>query len=95
MDDFFALPSFKPAEALVGLKRQLRDLPPLAERGDGFQIRGQAVIELKAAEQVIEARLARRPAMTPEWTTHTLKSAADVRKFVDGVKQQLSRWTDE
>jgi hypothetical protein len=94
-DDFFALPAFKAAEALVGLKRQLRDLRPLAERGPGFEIRGQRVIELAAGEQAIEAKLAKRPAMTPEWTKHTLKNAADVRRFVDTVKQQLGRWSDD
>lgn len=95
MDDFFALPAFKPADALVQLKRQLRDLRPLAERGTAFEIRGQSVIELSATDSAIEARLAKRPAMTPEWTKHTLKSSLDVRRFVDAVKQQLARWSDE
>jgi hypothetical protein len=95
MDDFFALPAFKPAEALVQLKRQLRDLRPLAERGAGYEILGSAVIELKATDTTIEARLAKRPARSPEWTTHTLKNSADVRKFVDAVRQHLARWSDE
>lgn len=95
MDDFFALPPFKPAEALVQLKRQLRDLRPLTERGAGFEIRGQAVIELSATDTTIEAKLAKRPAMTPEWTKHTLKASPDLRRFVDTVKQQLARWSDE
>ena len=95
MDDFFALPAFKPAEALIQLKRQLRDLRPLAERGAGFEIRGTSVIELEATDSTIEARLAKRPARSPEWTKHTLKNSADVRKFVDTVKQHLLRWSDE
>jgi len=95
MDDFFAAPPFKPAEALVQLKRQLRELHALAERGPGFELRGQAVIELAAQEQSIEAKLARRPARTPEWTRHILKNSADVRRFVEAVKAQLTRWSDE
>jgi hypothetical protein len=95
MDDFFAPPPFKPAEALVQLKRQLRELRPLAERGDGFELQGRSVVALVAGEQQIEARLAKRPAVSPEWTTHTLKNSADVRRFVDAVKAQLARWSDE
>jgi hypothetical protein len=95
MDDFFAPPPFKPAEALVQLKRQLRELRPLAERGNGFELQGRSVIALVANEEQIEARLAKRPAVSPEWTTHTLKNSADVRRFVDAVKAQLARWSDE
>src|SRR5689334_3426498 len=94
-DDFFAPLAFKPAESLVSLKRSLRDLK-LAERGSGFELKGRSVVDLKATESAIEARIVKRVALTPEWTTHTLKSGADVRRFVDTVKQQLSRWsTDE
>ena len=53
----FAAPPFKPAEALVLLKRQLRDLKPLAERGDHYDIKGRPVIRLEATEAAIEARL--------------------------------------
>lgn len=95
MDDFFAPPPFKPADALVQLKRQLRELRPLAERGNGFELQGRTVIELAAAAQHIEARLAKRPAVSPEWTPHLLKNSADVRRFVDTVKTQLARWSDE
>jgi hypothetical protein len=94
-DEFFAPPAFKPPEALVQLKRQLRDLRALAERGDGFELKGQQVVQLTASDAAIEAALAKRPARTPEWMRHTLKSSADVRKFVDAVKAQLKRWEDE
>jgi hypothetical protein len=94
-DDLFAPPPFKPAEALVQLKRQLRELRPLAERGSGLQLQGQDVVDLQADEQVIRARLAKRPARSPEWTNHVLRSSADVRRFVDEVKAQLRRWSDE
>ncbi|MED5622157.1 hypothetical protein [Ideonella sp. BN130291] len=93
MTDFFAPPAFKPAEALVQLKRQLREGKGLAERGDGFDLKGQAVIHLEATATTIEAQLAKRPARSPEWTKHSLKNSADVRKFVDTVKAQLTRWS--
>ena len=95
MDDFFAPPPFKPAEAMVQLKRQLRELRPLAERGNGFELRGQTVVELAADDSAISARLAKRPARTPEWTQHALRNSADVRRFVEAVKAQLARWSDE
>ena len=96
-DDFgFALPPFKPAEALVLLKRGLRDLRTLAERGDGYELKGAKVMELSAGESAIEARLAKRPSrQVPEWDRFTLGSSADVRKFTDEVKRRLARWTEE
>jgi hypothetical protein len=93
--DFFALPAFKPADALVGLKRQLRELKGLRERGEGFELKGQEVVALKATDATIEAKLVKRPARSPEWVAHTLKSSADMRRFVDTVKTQLGRWDDE
>lgn len=93
-NDFFAPPAFKPAEALVQLKRQLRELR-LAERGDRYEQAGLAVAELAATDTAIEARLVRRPARTPEWTTHRLASSADVRRFLDNLKSQLARWRDD
>ncbi|HET7795091.1 MAG TPA: hypothetical protein VFL64_17035 [Rhizobacter sp.] len=94
-DDFFAPPAFKPAEALVALKRQLRDLKPLVERGTGFEIGGKRVIELAASTGSIDARLAKRPAVSPEWQPFTLKNSADVRKLVDEVKKRLARWQQD
>jgi hypothetical protein len=96
-DDFFALPPFKPAEAMLLLKRSLRELRPLTERGDAFELKGSRVIELSAGAQQIEARLARRPLRggTPEWDTFKLAASPDVRKFTDDVKRRLARWTEE
>ena len=94
-DDFFALPSFKPDEALITLKRQLRDLKPLAERGSGFEISGKRVVDLAADATTITARLAKRPATSPEWQTLSLKNSADVRKCVDEVKKRLARWEQD
>jgi hypothetical protein len=85
-------PAFKADEALVALKRQLRDLRPLAERGMRFEIRGQGVVELKAGDGRIDARLARRPARSTEWVAHTIRSHQDLRRFVDQVRKQLPLW---
>jgi hypothetical protein len=85
-------PAFRPDEALVALKRQLRELRPLAERGARFEIRGQAVVELKADADRIDARLARRPARSTEWVGHTIANAQDLRRFVEQVKRQLPQW---
>ena len=98
MDDFFAPPPFQPGEALQQLRRALRELRPLAERaGDpvAFELGGQRVVELSVQGGALAARLARRPARTPEWQARTLKDAADVRDFTDSVKRALSGWTDD
>lgn len=93
-DDFFAPRAFRPAQALVLLKRQLRDLR-LTERGTSFEWRGQPAIELDSDDTRIAARLAKRPARSPDWTPHALKNAADVRRFIDAVKSQLRRWEED
>ena len=90
-ESMFAPPPFDTAQALVQLKKQLRDLG-LAERGAGFELKGQSVVELTLAGAAIQARLVKQPARTPEWTAHQLRNAADVRRFVDTVRQQLARW---
>ena len=96
-DDFggFAPPPFQPAQALVQLRRQLRDLRPLTERGARHEIGGRAVLELTAEDTAIVARVARRPALTPEWTESRLISSLDVRRFVDTVKQRLRQWDND
>lgn len=91
-DDFgFAPPPFKAAEALVTLKRALRDLK-LAERGNAFEQRGKRVLELAIEGEAIQAKLARRLALTPEWDRIGVKSAAEQRKLIDEVKKRLARW---
>jgi len=96
MDDTgFAPPPFRPADALVLLKRQLRELKPLTERGDRYEIKGRPVIRLTASGDVIEAALARRPATSPEWATERLAASPDVRRFVDTVKKRLQQWERE
>jgi hypothetical protein len=92
-DDFsFAAPPFDAAAALVTLRRQLRELRPLAERGARFEVRGQSVIELQAGDGAIQARLARRPARSSEWSAQTIDSTLALRQFVDRVKKQLPLW---
>ncbi|HJV95202.1 MAG TPA: hypothetical protein VJ608_04160 [Albitalea sp.] len=95
LNDPFLPPAFAPDAALLQLKRSLRELRPLAERGEGFELHGKRVIELRADASVITVRLARRPAVSPDWDTLTLKNSADVRKCVDEAKKRLARWTEE
>lgn len=98
MDDFFALPPFQPAEALQQLRRSLRELRPLTEcigEPGAFELGGQRVVELAVQDDAIAARLARRPARTPEWQARRLADAADVRHFTEDVKRALSDWTDD
>ena len=95
-DDSFGFepPPFKPEQALVTLKRSLRDLG-LAERGPGFEVRGKRVLEVAVEDDTIRARIARRLMLTPEWDSQVLKGAADTRKLLDEVKQRLARWERE
>ncbi len=73
------------------MKRALRD-SKLAERGPGFELRGKRVAELVVNGPAIDARLARRLAMTPEWDRRTLKNAAEQRQWLDELKKRLARW---
>ena len=93
LEDFgFAPPPFDAAAALLQLRRQLRELK-LDERGAQYLLKGRPVAELKAGDAAIEAWLVKRPAIAPVWTTHSLKSAADLRRFTDTVRLQLGRWS--
>ncbi|MFM2447923.1 MAG: hypothetical protein RIS44_373 [Pseudomonadota bacterium] len=95
VDDFFALPSFKPVDALQQLKRHVRDLRVLTEKGSGFELQGVAVLDLHVQDDAITARIARRRSQRSEWDVQTLKSSADVRKLQDDIKRRLLRWVDE
>ena len=90
----FAPPPFKPDDALAQIKRALRDLK-LAERGNGFDLRGKRVVELAVESEAIKARLARKLALTPQWDTQTVQSTTEQRKLVDEVKRRLARWEQE
>ena len=90
----FAPPPFKPDEALAQIKRALRDLK-LAERGNGFELRGKRVVELLLTDGAIAARMARKLALTPQWDSQTVQTTTDQRKLVDEVKRRLARWDQE
>ncbi len=94
-DEFGYTPlPFKPDEALVTLRRALRDLG-LTERGPGLELRGKPVLELTGEDSTIRARVARRLMLTPQWDTLTLKGAADTRRLLDDVRKRLARWERE
>jgi hypothetical protein len=90
----FAPPPFRPDEALVQLKRSLRDLK-LAERGSGFELKGKRAVDVVVDGDVLRVKLARRLVNTPEWDASVLRSSADQRKLVDEVKKRLERWQRE
>ncbi len=91
--DLFRPGTFRPGDALNQLKRSLRDLGPLAERGEGFVVQSQRVIEWRSDASFITVRLARRHSHPPRWDIQVLKSSADVPKCVDEVKKRLAHWT--
>ena len=72
------------------LQRTLRALGGLTERGQQFEWKGRPVVTLAVDGAQLQARLARRPAISPEWESRTLKNGADVRKFGDDVKQRVA-----
>jgi hypothetical protein len=94
-DEFgFAPPPFNADNALVTLKRALRDMK-LAERGNAYEMRGKRAVELAVDGTTINAKLARRLMLTPEWDRVAVKSAADQRKLLDEMKKRLARWENE
>lgn len=102
LSDFFALPPFKADEALVKLRRDLRELKALSEKGTGdlvrFEWKSAPAIELSLAQgdkPALAVSLAKRPSQRPEWRKQTLASSAEVRKWLDEVKRSLKRWDDE
>jgi hypothetical protein len=96
MPEGFGSPApFRADEALVALKRKLRDMK-LHERGGREFLRGpHSVVQLDLEGSAIVAKLARRPALTTEWTSHRLASALDARKFTDTLQLQLKRWAED
>ncbi|MBT9492936.1 MAG: hypothetical protein IV107_11465 [Paucibacter sp.] len=94
-DNFFAPPAFKPDEALTQLKRVLRDIRPLSERNNQYSLQGQVVLGLSLTGAVLQARLAKRPASSPDWELRDCKNSAEVRALQDEIKRRVARWTDE
>jgi hypothetical protein len=95
-DDNFSIgaPLFNADNALEQIKRALRDMK-LSARGNAFELRGKAVVQLEADAGSVHTKLARKPAFTPEWDNITVKTSADQRKLLDEVKKRLARWTAE
>ena len=95
LPDFgFAPPPFSAENALVQMKRALRDMK-LAERGNAYELRGKRVAELAPGAKSIDVKLARKLALTPEWDRQTIDSAGAQRKWLDEVKKRLARWEHE
>jgi hypothetical protein len=90
----FAPPPFDAGNALVAIRRALRDLK-LAERGNAYELRGKRVVELSIDGATIDAKLARRLMLTPEWDRLGVASAEQQRKLIDEVKKRLARWEHE
>lgn len=93
-DFSFALPSFNAENALQQLQRDLRALK-LTARGNGFELRGKRVAELQVEDGVIQARTARKLALTPEWDRSRIGNASEQRKWIDELKKRLERWDRE
>jgi hypothetical protein len=102
LGDFFALPPFKPDEALVQLRRQLKELKLQEQPGSTphrFALKGVVVAELQvsvdAAQPAVAAAVVKRPLQRPEWVRQQLDSRDAVRKWIDAFKRQLASWTDD
>ena len=102
LGDFFALPPFKPDEALVQLRRQLKDLKLQEQAGSAplrFALKGVVVVELQVAAEgpqpALAAAVVKRPLQRPEWVRQSLDSRDAVRKWLDALKRQLAQWTDD
>ncbi len=95
----FAPPPFKPDEALERLKRDLRALRVFSERGAAFEWKGRAAVELGLetvdGSAALKLRLAKRPAVSPEWEPRRLKSNTEVRSALDEIKRRVARWSEE
>jgi hypothetical protein len=90
----FAPPPFNADNALVAIKRALRDMK-LAERGNAYELRGKRVVELAADGGRITAKLARRLMLTPEWDRVAVSSATEQRKLLDELRKRLAKWENE
>ncbi|MDM4766237.1 hypothetical protein [Pelomonas sp. SE-A7] len=87
----FALPAFKPDEALQRLRRDLRELG-LTEREGRFERRGNAIARAAVDGQQLRVAVVKRPARSPEWNEKMLKDSGQLREFVALVKKSLAGW---
>ena len=94
-EDFgFALPAFKPEEALLRAKRELREMG-LSERAGQFERAGLAIAKLVVDGAALKASVVRRPSRSsPEWTHKTLSSSAMLRDWTAELKRKLAGWSD-
>jgi hypothetical protein len=92
-DTGFAPPPFKPDEALLRAKRELRELG-LAEREGRFERRGQQIAKLVVDGPALKASIVKRPGRSPEWTDRLLRDSAALRDFVADLKKKLASWSD-
>ncbi|MCE4557139.1 hypothetical protein [Pelomonas cellulosilytica] len=90
-----APPPFNAASAVQTMRRFVRDQRVLAERGEGWLLGADEVLQLSLDGAQVQVRLARRPARTPEWDRFTLASATDLRKVQDEIRRRLRRWQDD
>jgi hypothetical protein len=58
-------------------------------------LKGRAVVELALQAEHIDARIAKRASMSPEWKSRSLTSSTDVRAFIDSVRQQMTKWSGD
>ncbi|MBB2486205.1 hypothetical protein H5407_13360 [Mitsuaria sp. WAJ17] len=89
----FALPAFKPDEALQKLRRELREAG-LTEREGRFERRGTPIARAAVDGATLRVAIVKRPARTPEWNEKTVKDSAQLRDFLALVKKNLSGWSD-
>ncbi len=94
-DDFgFAVPAFKPDEALQRAKRELREMG-LTERSGQFERAGVAIAKLVVDGATLTASTVKRPSRnSPEWTHKTLSSSAMLRDWTAELKKKLAGWSD-
>lgn len=94
-EDFgFALPSFKPDEALQRARRDLREMG-LSERAGQFERSGVAIAKLVVDGASLKASLVKRPSRSsPEWTHKTLSNSAMLRDWTAELKKKLAGWSD-
>lgn len=94
-DDFgFALPAFKPDEALQRARRDLREMG-LSERAGQFERSGVAIAKLVVDGASLKASLVKRPSRSsPEWTHKTLSNSAMLRDWTAELKKKLAGWSD-
>jgi hypothetical protein len=95
-EDFFAPPPFNAADGLERIKRALRDMRQLSERGAArFDWKGLPAVEAAVDGKLIRVRIAKRPQRTPEWDIRTLADGADVRHWIDDARKRIARWSEE